>query len=112
VTGDLEAARRVKIQLLERLSADSRLRGIGLAPQPDAPGSYAVVVRVTEVSYAQELDLPTAVDGVVVQVTTVGDIVAWEADTATGEAVVVDRAAGPDDSSTPPVPPVPPPSAG
>lgn len=76
MTGDLEAARRVKDQLVEQLSADTRLRGIGLSPQPDALGSYAVVVRVTEVAYAQELGLPTTVDGVVVEVSAVGDVVA------------------------------------
>lgn len=85
MTGDLEAARRVKSHLLERLSADSRLRGIGLTPQPDAPGSFSVVVRVTEVSDIGELDLPAAMEGVAVQVAVVGDVVAWGGDASADE---------------------------
>lgn len=76
MTDDLETARRVKNDLARRLGDDSRLGGIGLAPQRGAPGCFTVVVRVTEASYVRELDLPAAVDGVPVQVSVVGAVVA------------------------------------
>lgn len=83
MTPDLEAARRVKDDLTQRLRHDRRLGGIGLAPQKDAPGCYSVVVRVTEAAYVSELDLPAAVDGVAVRVSVVGEVLAWS-----GEEIV------------------------
>lgn len=86
MNADLEAARRVKDQLRQRLAGDERLRGVGLVRVDDPVGSFAVVVRVAHIEHVAELGLPERVDGVTVQLLVVGDVTALVDDQAEAEA--------------------------
>ena len=71
MTDPLATARTVKDQLREQLAADPRVLGVGLAPRPDG---FAVRVLVADAGAADDLGLPTEVDGVPIVVNPVGEV--------------------------------------
>lgn len=67
----LALARAVKEQLRELLDDDPRVLGVGLAPRADG---FAIRVLVADAGVAFDLGLPAEVDGVPVEVNSVGEI--------------------------------------